>query len=194
MRARKERARRFVARVRRLTVCAVCGAQPIEWHHPDHVDDPARRVGVLALYGSAFWVLKREIRACMPLCRRCHMQEDGRLRRLIDQGFRRPEAPPLPCQLCGRLFKPLRVGLCAACYARTVTRADSGPPNDEKTHCPQGHEYTPENTFVGLQRGHRQRRECRTCQRIRARLAYATKRRARLAAQAQTLQPPLTGL
>ena len=29
-----------------------------------------------------------------------------------------------------------------------------------KTHCPQGHEYTPENTYVVASRGSR---ECRTC-------------------------------
>jgi len=34
-----------------------------------------------------------------------------------------------------------------------------------KTHCPYGHEYTPENTYQSPQRGDRQ---CRTCIRARA--------------------------
>jgi hypothetical protein len=53
-----------------------------------------------------------------------------------------------------------------------------------KTHCPQGHEYTPENTYVN-----RDRRNCRTCAknhylankekyRITKRLTYREQRRA----------------
>jgi len=40
-------------------------------------------------------------------------------------------------------------------------------PNASKTECPQGHEYTPENTHTSrTQQGH-QRRVCRTCNRER---------------------------
>ena len=45
--------------------------------------------------------------------------------------------------------------------------------NDKKTHCPQGHEYTPENTYTRGQRG----RRCRKCQ-----LARAQNRRLRASA------------
>ena len=38
--------------------------------------------------------------------------------------------------------------------------------NKVKTHCPQGHEYTPENTYVW---GDRNFRQCRTCTRERGR-------------------------
>lgn len=37
-----------------------------------------------------------------------------------------------------------------------------------KTHCPRGHEYTPENTSVEVQRGGYQNRICKQCRRIRA--------------------------
>ena len=35
--------------------------------------------------------------------------------------------------------------------------------NSAKTHCPQGHEYTPENTYAYGSPRNGQRRECRTC-------------------------------
>ena len=38
-----------------------------------------------------------------------------------------------------------------------------GAANAAKTHCPQGHEYTPENTYVQVGRGYTGRL-CRTCQ------------------------------
>jgi hypothetical protein len=37
-------------------------------------------------------------------------------------------------------------------------------PAAERTHCPQGHEYTPENTYVSARRG----RYCRACNRERS--------------------------
>lgn len=48
-------------------------------------------------------------------------------------------------------------------------------PNGEKTHCPQGHEYTPENTRYERGRKHR---KCKTCARERERA-----RRAKLRSQ-----------
>jgi hypothetical protein len=45
-------------------------------------------------------------------------------------------------------------------HAENVRRGASGP----KTHCPRGHEYTPENTYVRTRSG-KGSRECRTCQR-----------------------------
>lgn len=41
-----------------------------------------------------------------------------------------------------------------------------------KTHCPQGHEYTPENTRLMRQRHGGPGRICRTCHRERARARY----------------------
>lgn len=50
-----------------------------------------------------------------------------------------------------------------------------GPPRPSRpqilaarTHCPQGHEYTRENTYVHTQRDGYRRRSCKTCRRQRA--------------------------
>lgn len=55
----------------------------------------------------------------------------------------------------------------------------------KKTHCPHGHEYTPENTYlvVSKRSKHRgTRRQCRTCTRERAARQYEAQRLARRAA------------
>jgi hypothetical protein len=39
------------------------------------------------------------------------------------------------------------------------------------THCPLGHEYTPENTFIRNRHPHKNAKVCRTCQRIWAKKA-----------------------
>lgn len=52
------------------------------------------------------------------LCRRCHMETDGRLDKFRAEAKASNESrrvPPLPCAHCGRLKKPLRHGLCSAC-------------------------------------------------------------------------------
>ena len=41
----------------------------------------------------------------------------------------------------------------------TPSQWRGGHPNARKTHCPQGHEYTPENTYAYEAYG----RRCRTC-------------------------------
>ena len=49
-----------------------------------------------------------------------------------------------------------------------------GAMNAAKTHCPQGHEYTPENTYrVG-----KRSRQCKECTRVRALARYHAKRKA----------------
>ena len=47
------------------------------------------------------------------LCRRCHMLIDGRLA-WISESIQSKQ-PPKPCVICGREYKPLRHGRCAAC-------------------------------------------------------------------------------
>lgn len=54
------------------------------------------------------------------------------------------------------------------CHLEPVTQAENklrgygfGGVNARKTHCPKGHEYTPENTYVFPRNGHRQCIICR---------------------------------
>lgn len=58
------------------------------------------------------------------------------------------------------------------------TRRGVGPAasNAAKTHCPQGHEYTPENTYVARHSdGSFAGRKCRTCERARCARRWASK-------------------
>ena len=57
------------------------------------------------------------------LCRRCHMEVDGRKAALVAVRLARPCKPAEPCGECGRPYKYLRRGLCAACAARRYRRA-----------------------------------------------------------------------
>ena len=112
----------YVDQCRAETVCAHCGAQPIEWHHPDHELPGGHRSRVCHLRNSLH-SLKRiaaEIARCTPYCRRCHMREDGRLVRLsATRPFKLGDTePPKPCVECHRLARPLRRGLCGRCYDR----------------------------------------------------------------------------
>lgn len=55
----------------------------------------------------------------------------------------------------------------AVTHVENMRRADPGAPWKAKTHCPHGHEYTPENT---ARYGPYRARNCRTCRRERGRL------------------------
>lgn len=64
-------------------------------------------------------------------------------------------------------------------HAENMLRAPWGAVQYQasKTHCPQGHEYTPENTYI---RKSKYSRECRTCRVEASRLYRERKRRAAL--------------
>lgn len=110
-------ARAFVDEMNARTVCAHCGAQPIEWHNPEHVELNRRhfRISQMVNLGRSVQAIQDEVRRCTPLCRRCHMIEDGRIRNL-NRG--RPAQSPKPCEACHRPSKPLRHGLCCRCESR----------------------------------------------------------------------------
>lgn len=109
----------IIRSIREATNCNRCGAQPIEWHHESHVGNAHRRVSSL-VQRSCLKTVIEEIQRCEPLCRSCHMQEDGRIRELLKKAPNRRGSsfPPKPCNLCGKLAKPLRRGLCYYCYER----------------------------------------------------------------------------
>ncbi len=52
------------------------------------------------------------------LCRRCHMEVDGRLEKLKTTGKQRGlklAVAPKPCRICKKLAKPTRKGRCHRC-------------------------------------------------------------------------------
>jgi len=52
---------------------------------------------------------------------------------------------------------------CAICLRRLLGIEDFGNANTRKTHCPENHAYTPENTLIGKDG----KRRCRKCRRSR---------------------------
>ena len=125
--------KRYIDALRAVTVCAHCGAQPIDWHNPDHIHRPTERIGTMRTRNRRLDLVKAEIARCTPLCRRCHMAEDGRLKALIAVGAtvhaRKLASPGKPCSVCGRVTKPLRKTLCSRCYDR---RRYHDPASDRK--------------------------------------------------------------
>lgn len=116
---RRELARDFVLTKNARTVCAHCGRQPIEWHNRDHVEQNREdfRISALVRRGATISDIQDEMERCTPLCRRCHMQEDGRLQNNLANG--RLTKPPRFCSTCAeQVTKPLRRGLCGRCYSR----------------------------------------------------------------------------
>lgn len=77
-RIRRDRAKAHVERIRAMTVCERCGAQPVEWHNDDHSRHPGRRIGRLVSNGMPLEVIDAEIAVCEAVCRPCHFEADGR--------------------------------------------------------------------------------------------------------------------
>lgn len=139
------RARTYIDEINARTVCAHCGAQPIEWHNPEHVEPGLgkNRIAMMPQRHAAIATIAAEMARCIPLCRRCHMVEDGRLGKFVVA-----KKEPSPCLECSRLYKPLRRGLCGSCYKRKRRAAKRIPccsncgmrhdPND-KASCIEGH-------------------------------------------------------
>jgi len=125
-------AREFINRVNAATFCATCGAQPVEWHNPEHVEMNlgGRRISNMVGAGRAIATIREELARCTPLCRRCHMTADGRMDRLVERAKApRPSTPTRPCTECSRLYKPLRRGLCNRCNERARYARKKEPVN-----------------------------------------------------------------
>jgi hypothetical protein len=120
----RARNRAFVAAIRSRTVCANCGGQPVEWHNPDHVllNRQAFRISRMVNDARPLAAIEQEIACCTPLCRRCHLTEDGRLAALQSKSRAQPKRAPKPCVACDCLAKPLRRGMCDACYRKAMRR------------------------------------------------------------------------
>lgn len=80
-----------------LTSCEKCGNPATDRHHID--GDPGNNVPS----------------NIARLCRRCHMEIDGRLAIFLSHSKMRPTKPPEPCIVCQRLVKIRRKGRCGAC-------------------------------------------------------------------------------
>lgn len=108
----------FVSAVNAITHCANCGKQPIEWHRKEHEEHPNWRISSLRVQGNTIARIKREMELCVPYCRSCHMEMDGRKKELqISKPNQKGISHPLkPCYECGKLYKPLRKGMCSGCY------------------------------------------------------------------------------
>ena len=78
--------------------CQRCGRKASDRHHKDGDTGNNRRDNLFFL------------------CRRCHMELDGRLARFISysNSLKGPQ-PPKQCKNCKRWIKPIRKGRCHAC-------------------------------------------------------------------------------
>lgn len=94
--ARAETKRARAQRIYPLGICQNCGKPATERHHIDRDTGNNQSSNILIL------------------CRRCHMQMDGRLTEFLSHRIDNSK-PPEPCKNCGRLSKPLRKGLCHSC-------------------------------------------------------------------------------
>lgn len=81
--------------------CEKCGKQGTDRHHKDDNTTNNSPENI------------------MILCRKCHMELDGRAKKLAAWSpIHNRVQEPKPCIQCSSLYKPLRRGLCARCYDR----------------------------------------------------------------------------
>ena len=114
----RKRNRAYVSEINARTVCAHCGSQPVEWHNPDHAKQGKDHQRIARLIGKCRSIafIQAEIDRCTPLCRRCHMAEDGRLESFRAQAkAQERRKPPRPCVECSRLVTVTRHGRCSRC-------------------------------------------------------------------------------
>lgn len=103
----------------------------------------------------------RDVMDYIPLCRRCHVYYDRGLvapepgQRKAAAILRGRQHRRLDAVIVGQLGDP-GIGQRRAEQQRA------------KTHCPAGHEYTPENTYVIRRSGGRTGRQCKTCTKAKA--------------------------
>lgn len=159
-------ARIFVDFVNALTSCAHCGAQPVEWHNPDHVEKNRRHFRIKSMAAAGFPINRiiLEMGDCTPLCRRCHMIEDGRMERFKTAGqeaVQRLVKDPAPCIRCQKPSKPMRRGMCRRCYDGLRYVPDPVRPSAASDGtCRRGHPKIEENAYYAPKTG---KRDCKPC-------------------------------
>lgn len=104
------------------------------------------------------------------LCRKCHMEVDGRLVQAIartKEMTKKTRCSPKLCRICFTLSKPLRHGRCHPCteyYRRHGIERAAFLSGITKQRCRNGHTYTTKNTYI-TSKGTRSCREChRLCE------------------------------
>jgi hypothetical protein len=102
----------------------------------------------------ATWDVQAKNRRIRTHCKRGHLFTADSYRDSIGRRV---------CQACWRLK-----------YAERKSTAFMGHANSLKTHCPSGHEYTPENTY--LLHGNPKQRYCKKCRAIYTNEKYHRKR------------------
>jgi hypothetical protein len=93
--ATKEAGRARARSMYEIINCEKCGKPAVDRHHKD---------------GNT---LNNKPSNIIPLCRRCHMKEDGRLERFKKSP--RNKKSPKPCVNCSRVVKVTRHGRCSKC-------------------------------------------------------------------------------
>ncbi len=128
--------------------------------------DNCQRCGVTIPYDLAniSGEYTRDLTDWWWLCRRCHMESDDRLEKLRERNKAGDIKVGIVCGFCGETFKvqPCRirrgnVRYCGvACQGKAFTASI--------THCPSGHAYDKDNTYITSVGG----RKCRKCNSVRA--------------------------
>jgi len=111
---------KFVDELRARTFCAKCGKQPIEWHHKNPAPGD-RWIAHLRIQGATIRRIEEELLKCEPLCRKCHMGDDGRLQRLTTNPIQprkkgQTYVEAKPCVICKTVVKITRGDKCRSCY------------------------------------------------------------------------------
>lgn len=149
------------------TVCRRCAvakatAKAAETNRSDPIDRLRAKYRV-ASSGCWVWTSSRRSNGYGQIYFRGRMTEAHRVAYILHRG-EVPEGAQLD-HLC-RVRECCNPWHLEAVSARTNTRRGIGPSaiNHRKTHCPRGHEYSTENTYVETVRGGRRiKRHCRAC-------------------------------
>ena len=129
--AARRKAKAFVAEWREFATCANCGRQPVDFHNPEHLTKKANRICNMVSRGEKVKTIAAELRRCIPLCRSCHMKEDGRLEALNANKprYKGIVIAPKQCSECGRAGN---TNLCGVGFVRAATTGGGSELTDER--------------------------------------------------------------